>query len=357
MIHMGTKTVGSNSVYKRIVESLSTIEWISFQEKIEICSWARAEKKEAQWITFEAHMPNLCWRPHRAPPTQLRTSPATLKQTKGNHRNMIRTLCGQWWAGENSLDIKWGLNKMGFAWAFSWEREREREELKAWKPRSGSLILLALVWRKSLQTCDNCGRGNASLVPKIMWSNNCFLSSRFSSYSTCHHLIEEDLQTCLRFQMFEMEMWSKDFFWDCCCHKRYICTKYMMMMMMTPGKFKVLKQPILSIGFFRFVIMDDDELTHLEHIVKNEIREPHCFVCHIRKEDLHSLDWRWQQELRYAGQIALGKKIVQASRHETHPWAGNHHFLHKIWIHLCHPECHHTTIAGSHQLYLVLNTD
>ncbi len=40
----------------------------------------------------------------------------------------------------------------------------------------------------------------------------------------------------------------------------------------------------------RFVIMDDDELTHLEHIVKNEIREPHCFVCHICKEDLHSLD-------------------------------------------------------------------
>ncbi len=32
------------------------------------------------------------------------------------------------------------------------------------------------------------------------------------------------------------------------------------MMMMTPGKFKVLKQPIFSIGFFKFVIMDDDEL-------------------------------------------------------------------------------------------------
>jgi hypothetical protein len=45
MIHMGTKTMGSNSVYKRIVESLSTTEWISFQEKVEICSWARAERK------------------------------------------------------------------------------------------------------------------------------------------------------------------------------------------------------------------------------------------------------------------------------------------------------------------------
>jgi hypothetical protein len=65
--------------------------------------------------------------------------------------------------------------------------------------------------------------------------------------------------------MFEMEMWSKDFFWDCCCHKRYVRTMYMMMMMMmmTPGKFKVLKQPILSIGIFRFVIMDDDELNSL----------------------------------------------------------------------------------------------
>ncbi len=36
-----------------------------------------------------------------------------------------------------------------------------------------------------------------------------------------------------------------------------------MMMMMTPRKFKVLKQPIFSIGFFRFVIMDDDELNSL----------------------------------------------------------------------------------------------
>jgi hypothetical protein len=37
----------------------------------------------------------------------------------------------------------------------------------------------------------------------------------------------------------------------------------MYMMMMTPGKFKVLKQLIFSIGFFRFVIMDDDELNSL----------------------------------------------------------------------------------------------
>jgi hypothetical protein len=37
----------------------------------------------------------------------------------------------------------------------------------------------------------------------------------------------------------------------------------MYMMMMTPGKFKVLKQPIFSIGFFRFVIMVDDELNSL----------------------------------------------------------------------------------------------
>jgi hypothetical protein len=35
------------------------------------------------------------------------------------------------------------------------------------------------------------------------------------------------------------------------------------MMMMTPGKLKVLKKPIFSIGFFRFVIMDDDELSSL----------------------------------------------------------------------------------------------
>jgi hypothetical protein len=26
--------------------------------------------------------------------------------------------------------------------------------------------------------------------------------------------------------MFEMEMWSKDFFWDCCCRKRNICSMY-----------------------------------------------------------------------------------------------------------------------------------
>jgi hypothetical protein len=37
----------------------------------------------------------------------------------------------------------------------------------------------------------------------------------------------------------------------------------MYMMMMIRGKFKVLKQPIFSIGFFRFVIMDDDELNSL----------------------------------------------------------------------------------------------
>jgi hypothetical protein len=37
----------------------------------------------------------------------------------------------------------------------------------------------------------------------------------------------------------------------------------MYIMMMTPRKFKVLKQPIFSIGFFRFVIMDDDELNSL----------------------------------------------------------------------------------------------
>ncbi len=43
----------------------------------------------------------------------------------------------------------------------------------------------------------------------------------------------------------------------------YVVCTMMMMMMMTPGKFKVLKQPILSIGFFRFVIMDDDELNSL----------------------------------------------------------------------------------------------
>jgi hypothetical protein len=36
----------------------------------------------------------------------------------------------------------------------------------------------------------------------------------------------------------------------------------MYMMIMIPGKFKVLKQPIFSIGFFRFV-MDDDELNSL----------------------------------------------------------------------------------------------
>ncbi len=82
------------------------------------------------------------------------------------------------------------------------------------------------------------------------------------------------------------------------------------MMMMTLGKFKVLKQPILSIGFFRFVIMDDDELNSLDRQVTITL------FCMSHSQGRPSFP---RHDLRYAGQIALGKKLVQASRHETHP--------------------------------------